>query len=126
MDETAARAMITDHLNSAGVDEVRGAEIYADNAVLEFPQGRERITGRTDIVAMRTVCPAQVSISVERILGRGDLWVNEYTISYDGSPPQNVVSIMEFSGGKVCRERLYVCAPWEVPAWRAQWVQPMT
>jgi hypothetical protein len=58
--------------------------------------------------------------------GREDLWVNEYSISYDDGPPQNVVGIMEFRDNKVFRERVYVTEPWEPPAWRAQWVEPMT
>jgi hypothetical protein len=32
---------------------------------------------------------------------------------------------MEFPNGKVARERLYYGEPWEPPAWRAQWVEPM-
>jgi hypothetical protein len=32
---------------------------------------------------------------------------------------------MEFREGKVVRERIYFGAPWEPPAWRAQWVEPM-
>ena len=32
---------------------------------------------------------------------------------------------MEFRDGKVVRERIYFGEPWEPPAWRAQWVEPM-
>jgi ketosteroid isomerase-like protein len=37
----------------------------------------------------------------------------------------NVVSIMEVRDGKIVRERNYHGEPWEPPAWRAQWVEPM-
>jgi len=32
---------------------------------------------------------------------------------------------MEFRDGKVVRETLYFTEPWDPPAWRAQWVEPM-
>jgi len=63
MDEATARAMIKDHFDTGSDDFVRSSEIYADDAVLEFPQ--------------------------------------------------------------VVRERIYFGEPWEPPAWRAQWVEPM-
>jgi hypothetical protein len=43
---------------------------------------------------------------VHRITGCQDLWVNEYTIRYEGRPI-SVVGIMEFRDGKVVRERIY-------------------
>ena len=61
---------------------------------------------------------------MRRTIGSANLWVNEYTISYDGKPSY-VVGIMEFSDGLVIREIVYVCDPWDPPAWRAQWVEPM-
>jgi hypothetical protein len=50
--------------------------------------------------------------------------LNEYTIRYDGKPSL-VVGIMEFAGGLVVRETVYVMDPWQPPAWRAQWVEPI-
>ena len=32
---------------------------------------------------------------MQQTTGRQDLWVNEYTISYDGQTPYHVVGIME-------------------------------
>jgi hypothetical protein len=62
---------------------------------------------------------------MRRTIGCHDLSVNEYTIDYDGEKPHHVVGIMEFRDGKVVRERIYFGVPWEPPAWRAQWVEPM-
>jgi hypothetical protein len=118
MDETRARAVITDHFANAGRDEVRASEIYADDAVLEFPQGGERIRGKANILAFRTAYPASLDFEIRRTIGCGDLWVNEYTIRYDGKP-SHVVGIMEF------RERIYFGEPWDPPAWRAHWVERM-
>src|SRR5664279_4899506 len=125
MDERKARAMIAEHFRHAGRDEVRASEIYSDDAVLEFPQGRERLRGKANILAMRTAFPVKLRFVVDRVTGQGDLWVNEYTITYGDDPPQTVVGIMEFSDSKVVRERIYITEPWVAPAWRAQWVEPM-
>jgi hypothetical protein len=74
--------------------------------VLEFPQGKERIRGKANIIAFRPAYPARVSIELHRTIGRQDLWVNEFTIRYDDANPLNVVDIMEFGDGKVVRQRL--------------------
>ena len=55
--EETARAMIAGHFAALGVDDDRAAEIYADDAVLEFPQSRERIRGKANIVASRKTWP---------------------------------------------------------------------
>lgn len=65
-----------------------------------------------------------LDIYMRRTIGTRDFWVNEYTVHYDGKP-SNVVGIMEFRDGKVFRE-IYVGDPWDPPAWRFQWVDPLT
>jgi SnoaL-like protein len=125
MNEATARALIKEHYESAGVDEDKVHEIYTDDAVLEFPQGRERIRGKANIYAFRTAYPAKVRIQPRRTIGHDDLWISEGRISYNDAPPMNNVSIMEFRGDKVFRETIYFCDPWEPPEWRAQWVEPM-
>jgi hypothetical protein len=133
MDETATRAMIKDHFDASAISEAgggstddiaRASEIYADDAVLEWPQGGERIRGKANIIAFRSTYPARLDFEMHRTIGCHDLWVNEYTIRYD-EKPFRVVGIMEFRGGKVVRERIYFGEPWEPPAWRAQWVERM-
>ena len=133
MDEAAARAMIKDHFDASAItvsgggpgdDIVRASEIYAEDAVLEFPQGGERIRGKPNIIAMRSAYPARLDFQMHRTIGCHDLWVNEYVILYDDKP-LNVVGIMEFRDGKVVRERIYFGEPWEPPAWRAQWAEPL-
>ena len=124
MDDTTARAMIRDHFDPSA-DVARASEIYSDDAVLEFPQGRERIRGRANIIAFRSAYPARVTFELHRTIGRQDLWVNEYVIRYNDEKPLNVVGIMEFHDDRVVRERIYFGEPWAPPAWRAQWVEPM-
>ena len=122
MDETAARAMIKDHFDTGTDDFVRSSEIYADDAVLEFPQGKERIRGKANILAFRSAYPARLSLDIHRTIGCHDLWINEYTIRYDDRSVM-VVGLMEFRDDKVVRERIYFGERWEPPAWRAQWVE---
>jgi hypothetical protein len=133
MEEAAARAMIQAHFDASNITEAgggpgddigRASEIYADDAVLEWPQGGERVRGKANIIAVRSAYPARLEFQMHRITGCHDLWVNEYTIRYDGRPI-SVVGIMEFRDGKVVRERIYFGEPWEPPAWRAQWVERM-
>ena len=119
------RQAIEAHFAAAGRDEEKTSEIYTDDAVLEFPQGGERIRGKANILAFRSSYPASLDFEMRRTIGREDLWVNEYVIRYDGKP-SHAVGIMEFRGDKVFRETLYVGDPWEPPAWRAQWVEPLT
>ena len=133
MDERAVRELIKAHFAASTVgapgggpdDDITAAsEIYAEDAVLEWPQGRERLRGRANIIAFRSTYPQRMEFELHRISGRDDLWVNEYTIRYDDRPVM-AVGIMEFRAGKVVRERIYFGEPWEPPAWRAQWVEPM-
>jgi len=81
-----------------------------------------RVRGKANIIAFRSTYPARQEFELHRITGCHDLWVNEYTIRYDGNPVM-AVGIMEFRDGKVVRERIYFGDPWEPPAWRAEWVE---
>jgi hypothetical protein len=97
--------------------------IYDDNSICDYPQSGERILGRANLQALRGHHPGKPSgFNVRRMVGRGDLWVTEYTILYKGRPAYTV-SIMEFSNGKVVHETQYFADPFEAPVWRKQWVQ---
>jgi hypothetical protein len=98
--------------------------IYRDDAVLEYPQSAERIRGRNNIQITRTKQPSRKRFAVRRIIGLADLWITEFILTYDGKPSYTV-SIMEFRGDKVARERQYFADAFEAPAWRAQWVERM-
>jgi len=98
--------------------------IYHEDAVLEYPQSGERIRGRRNIQITRTKQPSTKRFVVQRIIGRDDLWVTEYVLTYDGKPSYTV-SIMEFRGDKVARETQFFADPFEAAAWRAQWVERM-
>jgi hypothetical protein len=99
--------------------------IYAEDAVLEYPQSRELIRGRCNIQLSRTAQPNKKRFVIRRIRGGGDLWITEYVLTYDDQPSY-VVSIMEFRNGKVVLETQYFGDPFEPGASRSQWVERMT
>jgi hypothetical protein len=110
---------------SASGDANAEHDIYADDAICDYPQSGERILGRSNLQALRSHHPGKPSgFNVKRILGSGDLWITEYTITYQGRPSYTV-SIMEFRNGKVVHETQYFSDPFAAPAWRSQWVQRM-
>jgi len=98
--------------------------VYHEDAVLEYPQSGERTRGRRNIQNQRASQPSKKRFAVRRIIGSGDLWITEFTLTYDGKPSYTV-SIMEFEGGKVMRETQYFADPFVAPAWRSQWVEKM-
>jgi hypothetical protein len=126
MDEVLIRQLIADHFAVAAQDEAAAAEIFADDAVIEWPQSGERIRGRPDIVALHEASPVAVAFDIRRTIGCGDLWVTETTIRYDGGRPTKAVFIMEFRDGKVVCETDYFGEPFDPPGYRSSWVELMT
>jgi hypothetical protein len=98
--------------------------IYREDAVLEYPQSGELTRGRHNIQGQRESQPNKKRFTIRRVIGSGDLWVTEFILMYD-SKPSYTVSIMEFTGDKVTRERQYFADPFPAPAFRAQWVERM-
>jgi hypothetical protein len=105
-------------------DFVTEHDIYHDDAVLDYPQSRERIVGRNNIQITRTLQPNRKRFAVHRITGNADLWITELVLSYDDKPFYTV-SIMEFRGMKVAHETQYFADPFEAAEWRKKWVVSM-
>jgi hypothetical protein len=121
VDEDERRAKIRRYWEYTGSDQDISHEIYHDDAVLEFPQSGERFEGLANFKEWRSQYPAGVALEMRNLRGRGDLWVVEGAISYDGGPWQPAVNILDFRGDKVARETIYVTEPWDAPEWRARW-----
>src|SRR3954468_2444239 len=123
--EDKIREALDAHRDASAIgDAVAEHDIYADDAVCDYPQSGERIVGRANLQALRSHHPGKPSgFNVKRILGSGDLWITEYIITYEEQPAYTV-SIMEFRNGKVMHETQYFSNPFDAPAWRRQWVQP--
>ena len=101
------------HFEAIGKDEVRAADIYAEDAVLEYVQSRQRIRGKADIIA------------VHRSAGSAAVQVVELTLWFDGGDPHPVVAVLDLRDGQVVRERIYIAEPWDAPEYRARWVEPL-
>lgn len=123
-DQTVRRALERHWAASDANDFETEHDIYCEDAVLDYPQSGERIRGRRNIQASRTVQPNAKRFTVRRIIGGGDLWVSEFTLTYDGVPSY-VVSIMEFREGLVAHETQYFADRFEPGASRAHLVEPM-
>ena len=125
MDDRTVRAALERHWNAsdAGDFEVEH-EIYREDAVLHYPQSGERIRSRASIQASREAQPNAKRFTVRRMVGRGDLWISELVLTYDGKPFY-VDSIMEFEDGEVVRETQYFTEAFEPGPSRAQWVERM-
>lgn len=119
------RSLIEDHWRaSENGDGVAEHAMYADDAILDYPQSGERFRGRAAIAAQRGGHPAERHFAVERILGSGDLWVSEVVISYDGVPSYSV-SIMQFVDGEIAHETQYFGSPFVAAASRADLAEAM-
>ena len=116
--------------------------------VSEWPQSGERVRGPANARAIDENYPGgleslgalqrQTLIGSEdrwvptpmgtllRITGTGDVYTGLFTAVYPGDPrPWHVVAIAELRDGKVWKDTVVFGAPFDPPAWRAQWVELM-
>jgi hypothetical protein len=121
MDEARIVAALRRHWEYAATDQEISHEIYHEDTVLEFPQSQERFVGKENFLAWRKMYPAVLEFKIRRIRGRGDFWVAENSIRYDGGAWHYTCSLLEFRGEKVVRETIYITPGWDAPDWRAPW-----
>jgi hypothetical protein len=113
--------------------------------VEEYPQSGERIRGIKNARAILETYPGGLPPAEKvvvkggedqwvttpigtllRITGTGDVYTALFTAVYPGDPrPWHVMGILELRDGKVAKATLVFGAPFEAPAWRAQWVERM-
>ena len=123
--DSRTRAAIEEHWRASERGETKAEHaIYAEDAILDYPQSGERFRSRPTISAQRGGHPATRHFTVERITGSGNLWVSECIITYDNVPTYSV-SIMEFAHEKVVHETQYFGDPFHAPAWRTALAEPM-
>ena len=123
--ETDIRALLVGHWRASEEGDLEAEHaMYAPDAVLDYPQSGERFRGRDTIRRQRGAHPAERHFEVRRLTGRGDLWVSECVITYDGAPTFTV-SIMEFSGGLVTHETQYFADPFAAAESRAALAERM-
>jgi hypothetical protein len=104
-------------------DTIAEHALYAEDAILDYPQSGERFRGRATIAAQRTAHAAERHFTVLRISGNPELWVSECIITYDGVPSYSV-SIMDVVGEHVAHETQYFADPFEAPDSRRDLAEP--
>jgi SnoaL-like domain len=121
----STRAAIEEHWQASERGDTAGEHsIYAEDAILDYPQSGERFRGRATIAAQRGGHPADRHFTVLQIIGEQNLWVSQCIITYDGVPSYSV-SIMEFADGLVAHETQYFADPFAAPQSRAALAEPM-
>jgi ketosteroid isomerase-like protein len=122
MNDQAMRAALERHWAASDAGDFKTEhDIYREDAVLDYPQSGEQIRGRHNIQESRFLQPNKKRFTVRRMTGRGNLWVTEFTLSYDGAPSY-AVSIMEFAGELVAHETQYFAQPFAPAPSRAHLV----
>jgi len=123
MDDRAVRLLLERHWTASDAGDFDAEhDIYREDAVLDYPQSGERIRGRNNIRESRFVQPNRKRFAVRRMIGSGDLWLTEFTLSYD-DVPSYAVSIMEFRDGLVAHETQYFAEPFPPAPSRAHLVE---
>ena len=90
--EEQIREALNAHWQASAVGDANAEhDIYEDDAICDYPQSGERILGRKNLQALRSHHPGKPSgFKVRRILGQGNLWITEYTITYQGKSSYTV------------------------------------
>ena len=120
------------------------SELRHPDWIVEWPQSRERIRGDANARAGLASYPGgapQIKTdrfvgsedrwvmtplyAVQRIVGNGDFWWGDGTVSYPDGATWSFVALLEVRDGMIYRETNYFAEPFEPPAWRAPWVEPM-
>jgi ketosteroid isomerase-like protein len=85
--EKEIRAALSQHWAASDANDFTTEhQIYREDAILDYPQSGERMRGRANIQASRTLQPSKKRFKVRRILGSGSLWITEYILYYDEKP----------------------------------------
>ena len=100
-------------------------ELLDEAIVVEWPQTRERIRGRENVLAVNRNYPEGWTIRVLRVLSEGDVAVSEVAVDHVGHGTFHAASFFEVHEGRITRGTEYwVDPPTEAPpAWRAEWVE---
>jgi ketosteroid isomerase-like protein len=100
-------------------------ELLAEDVVVDWPQTRERIRGRSNVIAVNRHYPEGWTIRVLRVLQDGDTAVSEVAVDHVEHGTFHAASFFEVRDGQVARGTEYWVDPptGDPPAWRAEWVE---
>ena len=88
-----------------------------------MPQSSERIRDK-----MREFQEAYIRARPPSSRAASPAWAtfgDEARSDYGGGQIYHLAMIVEFRDGKVWRDTRYYAEPFEPPAWRARWIEPM-
>lgn len=123
----ANRRAVERHFQALSDGDLDGmGDVRHDRFVQEWPQMRERTRGKFNARLINENHPALPTSKVKRIIGGGNYWVAETTLTYGDGSVWDAISIFEFDEGRVVRQTDYFCQPLPAPAWRSQWVERMS
>ncbi|HYI51287.1 MAG TPA: nuclear transport factor 2 family protein [Microbacterium sp.] len=97
-------------------------ELFHDDAIMDWPQSRERVRGADNRRAIYRSFPQLPTITPRRMLSAGDIVVAEATLDYAG-PKYETVFIFELRDGRISTETAYWSEAFEAPEWRSEWVE---
>ena len=120
-------------------------EFIHDDFVEEWVQSGERVVGKENLRALVANYPGAAerpihgevhpvmgsedsyvigpSFNVTRITGSGDEYALAGTLTYPSGDVWHLAQFVKVRDGKIWRLTTYFGAPFEPPAWRAQWVE---
>jgi limonene-1,2-epoxide hydrolase len=93
-----------------------------EDCVFEWPQSRERIRGRTNVVALNAHYPGEWSIRIERIVSAGGLVVSQVYIEHSQQDTW-AISFFEIEDGLIRRATEFWPEPAEPLPGRERWVE---
>lgn len=110
----------------------------------EWPQSSERVRGHANMYAIMENYPGGMPevhagrlvgsedrwvvtpvYSIQRVVGSGDAWWVDGTITYPGGATWFYAGLFELRDGKIYRETGYFGEPFEAPEWRRGYVELM-
>jgi ketosteroid isomerase-like protein len=100
-------------------------ELLAEDALFEWPQTRERIRGRENVIAVNRNYPEGWTIRVLRVIQDRDVAASEVAVDHVDPGTFLAASFYEIRNGRIERATEYWVDPpsGDPPAWRAQWVE---
>ncbi len=102
------------------------AATLAPEYVGEWPQSRERVVGREAFVAINEHYPGIWRITVERLAGEGDQVASRVSLTdHERGRTEVAVSFFTVRDGLIRHHEDWWPEPYDAPAWRSDWVEPM-
>jgi hypothetical protein len=98
-------------------------ELFADDALMDWPQSRERVRGAENRRAIYGSFPQLPTITPRKMTSSGELVIAEASLDYGGGAVYETVFIFEMGGGRIQRETAYWSDTFDAPEWRSEWVE---